>query len=137
MGTERFGVLNFTAETKAADFVNYLEQGKVMATRCLKCRKVYFPPRMDCSVCYNDDMEWIEITGTGKLVCFATLMIPPTGFEDYAPYTVAVVRFPDGLQVFGWIDRAITPEDVSIGMSLKVVPVNLLNDKISYHFEKA
>ena len=137
MGTERFGVLNFTAETKAADFVNYLEQGKVMATRCLKCRKVYFPPRMDCSVCYNDDMEWIEITGTGKLVCFATLMIPPTGFEDYAPYTVAVVRFPDGLQVFGWIDRAIPPEDVSIGMSLKVVPVNLLNDKISYHFEKA
>ena len=137
MGTERFGIVNFTAETKAADFVQYLEQGQVMATRCIKCRKVYFPPRMDCSACDNDEMEWVEITGTGRLVCFATVMIPPTGFEDYAPYTVAVVRFTDELQVFGWLDRNIPHEEIEIGMALKVVPLSLPDSRILYHFEKA
>lgn len=137
MGIEKFGVVSFTVETKAADFVAYLEQGKVMATQCRKCNKVYFPPRMDCPNCYSDEMEWIEIADTGRLVTFSTIVIPPTGFEDNAPYAVAVVELPDGIKVFGWISKIIHSEDIRVGMALKVIPVRLLYDRILYHFEKA
>jgi uncharacterized OB-fold protein len=137
MGIDKFGVVNFTVETKAADFVAYLEQGKVMATQCRKCNKVYFPPRMDCSNCYSDQMEWIEITGTGRLITFSTIIIPPTGFEDNAPYTVAVAKFPSEVEIFGWITKNISSKDIKVGMALKVTPVRLPNDRVFYHFEEA
>jgi len=136
MGIEKFGIVNFTAETKAADFITYLEQGKVMVTRCKKCDKIYFPPRMDCSSCDSDEMEWTEIADTGRLVAFSTVVISPTGFEDNTPYTVAVVQFP-GIKAFGWISKDIATEDIKVGMELKAVPIRLPNNRILYHFEKA
>lgn len=136
MGIEKFGVVNFTVETKAADFVTYLEQGKLMSTRCKKCNKLYFPPRMDCSRCYSSEMEWLEILGPGRLITFTTVVIPPTGFEDYAPYNVAVVQFADGVKVFGWLTKDIPSEHIKVGMELKATPARLPNDRILYLFEK-
>jgi len=137
MGIEEFGVVNFTAETKAAEFVAYLEQGKIMYTKCKKCNRSYFPPRMDCSSCYSSEMEWHEIVGTGRLITFSTTVIPPTGFEDYAPYTVAVVQFGDGVKVFGWLTKDTPPKDIRVGMALKAAPLRLPSGRILYVFEKA
>lgn len=137
MGIEKFGVVDFTAETKAADFIAYLEQGRLMCTRCKNCNKVYFPPRMDCSSCYSSEMEWHEIVGPGRLITFSTIVIPPTGFEDYAPYTVAVVQFAGGVKVFGWLTKDIPSEDIRVGMALKATPLRLPSDRILYHFDKA
>lgn len=39
MGIDNFGKVSFTSETKAAEFVTYLEQGKVMATTCRESDK--------------------------------------------------------------------------------------------------
>jgi uncharacterized OB-fold protein len=43
VGFENFGIVSFTTQGKASDFVGYLEKGKVMATRCLRCGSSYFP----------------------------------------------------------------------------------------------
>ena len=48
MGFERFGRISFTAQTKVAAFVEYLEKGEVVASRCPTCGARYFPPRADC-----------------------------------------------------------------------------------------
>ncbi len=68
MGFDKFGVISHTPETNVADFVNYLGQGKVMATRCKKCGATYFPPRVDCASCFSSDPEWFEVKGEGKLL---------------------------------------------------------------------
>jgi len=95
-GIEKFGVVDFMAETKAADFIAYLEQGRLMYTRCKKCNRSYFSP---------------------------------TGFEDYAPYTVAVVQFSGGVKVFGWLTKNVPSEDIRVG-ALKVTPLRLPSDTI-------
>jgi uncharacterized protein len=136
MGIEKFGKLSFTTESKAADLVTYLEQGKVMTTKCKKCGTVYSPPRMDCPDCLVSDVEWIEVAGKGKLATFSTVYYGPTGFEDDAPYTIAVVKYP-GYQVFGRISKAIKLEDLKVGMTLKAVPVKIGEDRISYEFQSA
>ncbi|MFC1980330.1 Zn-ribbon domain-containing OB-fold protein [Chloroflexota bacterium] len=136
MGIENFGTVSFTAETKAADFVTYLEQGKVMATRCKECGANYFPPKMDCPNCSSSDVEWFEIKGNGKLLTYTTVNYGPTGFEDEAPYTLAIVGFTEGLRVFGRLSKSIKEGDSKIGMDVKVVPVKLANDRISYEFQK-
>jgi len=135
MGFERFGVLSFASETLASDFVTYLDEGKVMATRCKKCGEVFFPPRMQCTSCFSTDVEWFDV-GEGKLVTYTIVQYGPLGFEDDTPYTLALVEFPSGVKVFGRLDKDIAEGDIKIGMALKPYSVKLPEDRISYEFKK-
>jgi uncharacterized OB-fold protein len=134
MGFENFGTVSFTTEAKTEEFINYLEQGKVMTTRCKKCGAVYFPPKMDCPSCLDSDVEWFEITGTGKLVTYTVVHYGPSGFEDEAPYTLAIADF-DGLRIFGRISKDIEEGSIVPGMEIKVAPVKS-GEKIAYEFQK-
>ena len=136
MGVENFGTVSFTAETKAADFVKFLEQGKVMATKCKKCGASYFPPKMDCPRCLTSDVEWFKIKGSGKLLTYTVVNYGPTGFENDAPYILALAQFGDELQIFGRLSRNIDEDNIKIGMDLKVVPVKLADSRTSYEFQK-
>ena len=135
MGIENFGTVSFTAETKAADFVTYLEQGKVMATRCKKCGTNYFPPKLDCPKCLLSDVEWFEIKGGGRLATYTIVNYGPTGFEDDAPYILAIADF-NGVRVFGRLSKDIKESDIKLGMGLKVIPVKLPGDRVGYEFQK-
>jgi uncharacterized OB-fold protein len=134
MGFENFGTVSFTTEAKTEEFINYLEQGKVMTTRCKKCGTAYFPPKMDCPSCLDSDVEWFEITGTGKLVTYTVVHYGPSGFEDEAPYTLAIADF-DGLRIFGRISKDIEEGSIVPGMEIKVAPVKS-GEKIAYEFQK-
>ena len=137
MGFEKFGIVSHTKESKAADFVTYLEQGKVMATRCKKCGTSYFPPQVDCPSCVDTDLDWLEIKGKGKLLTYSTVNYGPTGFEDKTPYTLGVSEFEGGMKVFATLSRDLKDEDIAVGMALKVVPVNLPDDKIAFELQAA
>jgi uncharacterized OB-fold protein len=134
MGFENFGTVSFTAEAKTEEFINYLEQGKVMTTRCKKCGTAYFPPKMDCPSCIDSEVEWFEIKNNGTLVTYSVVHYGPSGFEDEAPYTIAISDF-DGVRVFGRMSKDVEEADIQPGMAVKVVPVKK-GEKISYEFLK-
>jgi uncharacterized OB-fold protein len=133
---KRFGTVSFTAITKTNDFVDYLEKGKVMGTKCKDCGALYFPPRSDCSKCLDSNMEWFEVSGTGKLMSYSELKYGPVGFEDDLPYTIALLDYGNH-KVFGRISKDIPFEDLSIGMELKTQTTTLPNGQLGYVFEKA
>jgi len=135
MGFENFGTVSFTTEAKAADFIKYLEAGKVMATRCRKCGVGYFPPKADCPRCLSSDVEWFEIKGKGKLASYTVVNYGPTGFENDAPYILALGEF-DGVQILARLSRDIEPKDIRVGMSLTVSPLKLPDNRIAYEFKK-
>jgi uncharacterized protein len=134
MGFERFGIVNYTKETKVADFVKYLDEGKVMGTQCTKCKARYFPPRADCPQCLSNAYEWIEITGKGKLITYVTVNYGPVGFEDKVPYTLGIVDFGEGVQVLAPLTGDIKKENINIGMSLKIMLQQLPGGRLSYEF---
>ena len=136
MGYENFGTVNFTTESKAADFITYLEQGKVMTTKCRKCGTRVFPPKVDCPKCLSSDVEWVEVKGSGKLATYTIVSYGPTGFENDAPYALAIADF-DGLRMFGRLSKEIKETDIKLGMPVKVVPTKLANNRIGYEFQKA
>lgn len=137
MGFENFGRVSFTTEAETAEFVDYLEQGKVMTTRCKKCGTNYFPPKMDCPKCLSSDVEWFEIKNNGKLITYTVVQYGPSGFEDDVPYTLAIGEFGDGLRIFGRLSKNIEEGDIKPGMELKVVPVKLPENRIAYEFQQA
>jgi uncharacterized OB-fold protein len=132
----KFGTVSFTGITRINDFIGYLEQGKLMGTKCKKCGIYYFPPRADCSHSLDSDMEWFEVKGAGKLLSFSTLTFAPTGFTQDLPYTLAVLDYGD-YKVFGRVDKALSEKDLSIGMEMKAVVQQLPNEHLTYVFQKA
>lgn len=137
MGFEKFGIKSFVKETKAEQFLAYLEQGKIMTTRCKKCSKATFPPKLDCASCSASEMEWIELNDPGKLITFTTVMYGPAGFENQVPYTIGVILLSNEVSVLGSIDKNIPINEIEVGMELKASPIELPDGRLSYQLEKA
>ena len=132
----KFGTVSFTSTTKVNDFIDYLEQGKVMGTRCVDCGRMFFPPRADCHQCLASNMEWFEVTGTGTLVTYSKLEYAPVGFGEDLPYAIAVADYGD-YKIFGRIAGDVPEEEIQVGMAVRTVVNELPNGQLNYVFQKA
>jgi uncharacterized OB-fold protein len=132
----KFGTVSFTSISKVNDFIDYLENGKVMATRCKDCGLSFFPPRADCYQCLSSNMEWFEVKGNGKLLSYSKLEYAPVGFGDDLPYAIAVLDYGD-FRIFGRIANYIPENELMVGMEMKTAVNNLPDGQINYVFEKA
>ncbi len=133
---KKFGTVSFTAVTKTNNFIDALEKWRVMGTRCKGCGLVFFPPRADCYQCLADEVEWFELTGTGKLVTYSKLKYAPVGFEKDLPYCIALIDYGD-YKVFGRIADDLPENEIKLGMEMKTVVNKLPNDQLNYVFQKA
>lgn len=132
----KFGTVSFTSITKINDFIDYLEKGQIMASRCKDCDITFFPPRADCYKCLGNNMEWKEVKGKGKLVTYSKLEFAPIGFGDDLPYAIALLDFGD-YKIFGRIAGDVPENEIKIGMEMAAVVNELPNGQLNYVFKKA
>ena len=137
MSFEKFGKMSYISETKVADFVKHLEKGKIMATRCRRCGQLYFPPRADCPNDLSTDMTWEELSGRCKLLTYTTAHFAPTGFQEDLPYTLALARCEEDVNVYARLSKDINENEMCIDMDLKLTPLRLPNGRITYELKKA
>jgi len=135
MSFGRFGKVSYVAETKLQDFMKFLEQGKIMASKCKNCNRVYFPPRADCD-CMVGQPEWIGLSGNCRLVTYTIVHFAPASFRYDVPYVLGVAQFEEGPTVFAPLSKDIKQEEIKIGMQLKLVPAKLPGDKTIYELRK-
>ena len=132
---KKFGTVSFTAISRVNDFIDYLEEGKVMGTRCRGCGRSFFPPRADCCQCLASNMDWFEIEGTGRLITYSKLEFAPIGFQEDVPYSIALLDYGD-YKVFGRLASELADADVKVGMQLKTVANRLPSGQLNYVFQK-
>lgn len=132
---KKFGTVSFTSITKTNDFIDYLEGGKVMGSRCKDCGLVFFPPRSDCYQCLSSHMEWFEVRGTGKLVTYSKLEYAPIGFQEDVPYCIALLDYGE-YKVFGRVASGLPEEEIKVGMPMKTAVNTLPNGQLNYVFQK-
>ncbi|HUJ67915.1 MAG TPA: Zn-ribbon domain-containing OB-fold protein [Syntrophorhabdales bacterium] len=71
-------------------FYENLKQGRFTTTKCKDCGNVSYPPRVICPACYSENLEFIDLPKTGKVVVFSEeVKGVPLGFES--PLIHAVV----------------------------------------------
>ncbi len=133
---KKFGTVSFTSITKINDFVDYLEKGQVVGTKCKDCGLSFFPARADCYQCLSSNMEWFEVSGTGKLITYSKLEYAPVGFGDDLPYAIALLDYGD-YKVFGRLAPDLSEDEISVGMEMKTVVNQLPNGQMNYVFQKA
>ena len=100
-------------------FYKFMQQGKLMAGKCLKCGKIHLPPRPLCDNCYSQTFEWVEAPEKGKLLTYTIIHIAPTQFQALAPYAVGIIELDNGLRIPGMIQGA--PQDqLKVGMAVTI-----------------
>jgi len=132
---KKFGTVSFTSITKTNDFIDFLEDGKVKGTRCKDCGLVFFPPRADCYKCLTSNVEWFEVSGSGKLVTYSKLEFAPVGFQDDVPYCIALLDYGK-FKIFGRIAKDVPEDEIKVGMEMKTVANKTSNEQLNYVFQK-
>ncbi len=97
--------------------------------RCIACSNVFFYPRRHCPQCLSDDLEWFKASGKGTLYSYMINHRPPPGFEDDAPYAIAIVQLEEGPRMMtNIVGIENTPENLALDMLLEVTFDDVLPD---------
>jgi uncharacterized OB-fold protein len=72
---------------------------KLNGVECKGCGILYIPPKYMCSECGGTEFIEVPLSGEGTILTHTTIRVPPLGFEDQAPYDVAVIKLDDGINL--------------------------------------
>lgn len=107
-------------------YEQFLNEQKIMGSKCKKCGSLALPPRPICVSCFNRDMEWVVFKGIGKLAAFTSITVAPPymareGFNRNNPYVVGVVELDEGVKAVARIVGvdAKNPGQIEAGTPLK------------------
>jgi len=104
------------------EFIEAAKAGNVLARKCIKCDELHLATIYFCSKCGSKEFEDSILKGTGKVVTYTIMTVPPAGFEDLAPYAWVVMELNDsGIRISGFLSNIQKPEDLQIGAVVKVV----------------
>lgn len=102
-------------------FWDKTQEHELWIQRCNDCANVYFPPRFHCPKCLSVNVEWMRASGKGILYSYMINHRAPPGFEDEAPYAIAVVQLEEGPRMMtNIIGIENTPENLVLDMALEV-----------------
>ena len=116
-------VYSWTAGQAMSRFLNELKNGKLIATKCEKCGRIIFPPRIYCELCYKPIDGWVYVKDTGTVQTFSISYIDPDARPLEKPVIVAVIAVDGASPNMGimHILGEVEPEKVYIGMRVKAV----------------
>ena len=121
--------------SKTLPFWEALKRGKILATKCKKCGKLYFPPAADCSNCLASEMEWVELSNEATIETFTHVVVRPTTFQQEKPYTVAIGRLKEGVRVLAWL-TGFKLSEVKVGMKAKLMAKLTPDGRPTYEFAR-
>ena len=94
---------------------------------CPHCAAKIFPPRDVCPNCGGEAKTTFAFSGKGEVFSYTTIYEAPAGFDDSAPYTVALVKLEEGPLVTAQLTD-LGNQPVEIGMPVEMVTRRLRQD---------
>ena len=94
---------------------------------CPHCDAKLFPPRDVCPECGKDAKTAYAFSGRGEVYSYTTVYEPPAGYEEYAPYTVALIKLEEGPLVTAQLTD-LDNGKVEIGAPVEMVTRKLRED---------
>ncbi|MBM4467029.1 MAG: Zn-ribbon domain-containing OB-fold protein [Chloroflexi bacterium] len=92
----------------------------LVGTECLSCGAKQFPPRPVCPDCHSKEVQPLTFSGQGEVYSYSTVFQAPLGYEEFIPYTVALVKLKEGPLVTAQLTD-VDNDEVRIGMKIEMV----------------
>ena len=122
--------------TRISQFFKNLKKGCLTTTKCKRCGELLWPPRIVCSGCLSDDLEWVDLGVEGELYAFTEMRAgAPLGFIQDVPFCIGIVKI-GGLLISARIDDA-KYEELKIGNKVKLKIVEIEDGRVFYRFRRA
>ena len=103
-------------------FWDKCKEHELWLQRCQACQHAFFYPRLHCPQCLSDDVPGFRASGKGTLWTYMINHRAVPGFEDDAPYAIAIVQLEEGPRMMSNIvGIENTPENLVLDMPLEVV----------------
>ncbi len=80
-------------------FWESLAEGRFITTRCKDCDRPSFPPQSHCPVCLGRNVDWIELSGRGRLYSATRVHAGPARFSADLPYSVGIVDLDEDVRL--------------------------------------
>ncbi len=74
------------------------DEQKFLGTRCPMCRKIFVPPRKNCSHCFVDMEEWVEVSDEGVIEAYTIVHYAHPVQPLEPPFAYAIIKL-DGADV--------------------------------------
>lgn len=104
------------------EFVENAKAGKILAHKCKNCGELHLATVYYCQKCGHKEFENAILNGSGTVVTYTIITVPPAGFESYTPYAWVVLKLDEsGIRVSGFMAKITTPADLPVGSKAKVV----------------
>lgn len=99
-----------------------LKRGRIIGTKCHKCRRVLLPARVFCEWCFRTVDEWVYLKDTGSINTFSIAYTGSMAERLKEPLIPALVEIDGsgGVAIMHLIDE-VDPWKVKIGMKVKAV----------------
>jgi uncharacterized OB-fold protein len=94
---------------------------------CPHCEAKIFPPRDICPECGGEAKELYTFSGRGKVYSYTTVYDAPVGFQENAPYTVAMIKLDEGPMVTAQMTD-LGDKPVEVGTPVEMVTRRLRTD---------
>ena len=114
-----------TPETEA--YWDGCRRGEVVLPRCRDCGRFHFYPRALCPHCWSAALDHVATSGRGRLYSYVINHRPAPGFEDRAPYIIAVVELEEGVRVLSNL-VGIEPDASTLSLDM---PVEVVFEEVS------
>ena len=87
-----------------APYVQGWRRGKLVLQHCSSCNRFIFYPRPMCPHCWNEQLEWKEATGKGKVVSYSLVRRPNDPvFNDEVPIALAEILLDENVSILARI----------------------------------
>ncbi len=94
---------------------------------CPHCDAKLFPPRDVCPECGGEAKTPYAFSGRGAVYSYTTVHNAPAGYQEFAPYTVALVKLEEGPVVTAQLTD-LGEQPLEIGMPVEMITRKLRTD---------
>ena len=94
---------------------------ELVMPRCQTCDHLFFYPRSECPRCLSNHLEWMRVSGRGRLHTYTIVYQPANAaFRDDTPYICAVVQLDEGPRMVSNVVQCDI-EAVKVDMPLEAI----------------
>jgi uncharacterized OB-fold protein len=109
------------ATPETAPYWEGCRSGELRIQRCSHCGQHQFYPRILCSNCMAEDLQWVIASGEGEVVSFSIVRRAVSqAYREDVPYTVALIQLAEGPTMMSNVVHC-DPEKVAVGMAVTVL----------------
>jgi uncharacterized OB-fold protein len=94
---------------------------------CPHCQAKLFPPRDVCPHCGGEAKQQYTFSGQGEVFSYTVMQDAPSGYEENAPYTVAIIKLKEGPMITAQLTD-LGEKPVEIGMPVEMVTRKIRSD---------